>query len=74
MKQMPDNTLMDKLKFEKGTIVHINGVPFELANDTYLYGFRSNLLFANIECIDGKYRSIPISDKFTIESVLNQND
>ena len=34
---------MDEIKFLKGRLIHINGIPFELKEDTIVLGNKKNL-------------------------------
>lgn len=37
---------LEELTISKGTIIHLNSIPFELSEDTKVFGLQSNLDFA----------------------------
>lgn len=51
------NYSVDKVILKKGTIVHINGFPVELSEDTKVLGFLENLENNNIG-ITGQFEKI----------------
>lgn len=41
--------VVDELLIKKGTVIHINGFPFELKNSTIVLGQEENLKLARFE-------------------------